>query len=398
MPKHFRIPAVVGALLICLTLAGTALAQERKIVGYYFPRDDGGQAGTQGFTPQMVRGDLLTHINYAFANIRAGEVVIGNPALDLGEKNHLGQITALRKTWPHLKVLMSVGGWTWSGEFSNVALDPAARKKFADSAVRLVRTTGIDGIDIDWEFPVAGGEEANARRPQDRENFTLLLQALREALDTAGTADGRHYLLTAALGNNALYLQNIEAAKVARILDWGNLMSYDFAGHWDSYAGHNAPLYNDPATRRPGASPAFNIASVVELFITAGFPADRLVLGMPFYAYSWRSCGAAHHGQQQDCSGKGSGTLEPGVLSFHDVTQRLVNRDGFVRYWNDTAKVPFLFNVASKEFVSYDDAESFGYKITYLKQRGLAGAMYWELSGDPQAVLQGQVAHQLGRP
>jgi chitinase len=132
--------------------------------------------------------------------------------------------------------------------------------------------------------------------------------------------------------------------------------------------------------------------------LAAGIPATKLVLGMPFYGYSWKQCGALQHGQHQDCNGKGRGGVEPGELDFADISGTLVNRNGFTRYWNDAAKVPYLFNPDTGEFVSYDDVESLDYKIRYLKQMGLAGAMFWQLSADRDAVLLDKVAKDLLKP
>jgi len=132
--------------------------------------------------------------------------------------------------------------------------------------------------------------------------------------------------------------------------------------------------------------------------LQAGIPAARLVLGMPFYGYSWTQCGAPQHGQHQDCNGKGRGSVEPGELDFADISGALANRNGFTRYWNEAAKVPYLFNPDTGEFVSYDDVESLDYKIKYLKQMGLGGAMFWQLSADRNAVLLDKVAADLLRP
>jgi len=387
MMKLMRLPMLLAALL-----PAVAMAAPYKVVAYYLPSQQ------RQYSAADIDASKMTHLNYAFALIKDGEIVADQSSgTDQSARDYI-VLRGLKSRSPKLKTLISVGGWAGSKEFSDVALTPQSRRKFADSAVAFLRKNGFDGVDIDWEFPVAGGDAANIMRPQDKQNYTLLLQALRERLDSAGKQEHRSYLLTAAIGNNQGFFQNTEMAKVAAILDWVNIMTYDFSGSWSKFAGHVAPLYNDPALARPGADPKFNVSSTVEMALQAGIPARKLVLGMPFYGYSWKQCGAQLHGQHQDCNGKGRGGVEPGELDFADISATLVNRSGFTRYWNDAAKVPYLFNPDTGEFISYDDVESIDYKIKYLKQMGLGGAMFWQLSADRDAVLLDKVAADLLKP
>jgi chitinase len=219
-------------------------------------------------------------------------------------------------------------------------------------------------------------------RPDDKANFTLLLQALRERLDAAGKADTKRYLLTAALGAGH---KHVEIDKVAPLLDWVNLMAYDFSGTWDARSGHLAPLFADPALA--GANPQNSVAGLVDHYLAAGVPAQQIVLGVPFYGYSWKNCAAADRGQYQACEGLGRGTWEAGTLDYSDIAKNLVERNGFSRYWNAAARSPWLFNPVSGEFVSYEDTESLTHKLRFLKLRKLAGAMFWELGGDREQAL-----------
>jgi chitinase len=387
MMKLMRLSMLFAALVPAM-----AMAAPYKVVAYYLPSQQ------RQYSAADIDAGKLTHLNYAFALIKEGEIVADQSSGTDQSARDFIVLRGLKSRSPKLKTLISVGGWAGSREFSDIALTPQSRKKFADSAVAFLHQNGFDGVDIDWEFPVAGGDAANIARPEDKQNYTLLLQALRERLDAAGKQEHRSYLLTAAIGNNRGFFQNTEMAKVAAILDWANIMTYDFSGSWSKFAGHVAPLYNDPALARPDADPAFNVSSTVEMALAAGIPATKLVLGMPFYGYSWKQCGALQHGQHQDCNGKGRGGVEPGELDFADISGTLVNRNGFTRYWNDAAKVPYLFNPDTGEFVSYDDVESLDYKIRYLKQMGLAGAMFWQLSADRDAVLLDKVAKDLLKP
>ena len=136
-----------------------------------------------------------------------------------------------------------MGGWEWSGRFSDVAFTDASRTAFADSAVEFIKQYGFDGLDIDWEYPVSGGLASNKYRPEDKQNFTLLLQKIREKFDAQEAADGKHYLLTIAGGAGDLFAANVELSKIAAYLDFANIMTYDIHGPWDRYTDFNAQLY-----------------------------------------------------------------------------------------------------------------------------------------------------------
>ena len=254
----------------------------------------------------------------------------------------------------------------------------------------------LDGSDVDWEFPVSGGKEGNIRRPEDRENFTLLVQGLRAALDAAGSAEGKTYLLTIAAGGSPEYVANTEFAKIARTVDWIGLMSYDFAGAWSKTSGHNAPLFADPANPAPDAARE-TVAAAVMRALRAGVPPGKLLLGLPLFGHAWRGCDLHNHGEYQQCAGPAKGTSDDGALDYQDVLTHYLTNQSIVRYFNETAKVPFLFNARSREFISYDDAASFRYKIAFLKQQQLGGATFWEIGADREGCLLKLVAGEFLR-
>ncbi|HEX8955846.1 MAG TPA: glycoside hydrolase family 18 protein [Burkholderiaceae bacterium] len=400
MTKHLKHAVLASFIAVALCASAQATPKharthaeaDYKIVGYYLDRAD----PARHYGVEKLKGTKATHINFAFAAIKDGSVVLGNTLPEEQSKADLAALVKLKRHNPKLQVLVSIGGWAGSQEFSDVALTPEARAKFADSAVAFMKQYRLDGIDIDWEFPVHGGDEHNARRPEDKENYTWLFHALRDRLDQAGTKDKRHYLLTAAIGNNLQFLADTEMDKVDQVLDWANIMTYDFSGHWNGYAGHHAPLYDDPMIRHAGVDGGqLNIDFIVSATLKAGVPPAKLVLGVPFYGYSWKQCGPANNGQLQDCHGKGRGTWEDGVLDYSDIEANFAGQKGFVRYWNERALAPYLFNTDTGEFVSYDDPESLGHKIDYIKSHGLGGAMFWEFTGDRKGVLQNKLARGL---
>jgi chitinase len=356
-----------------------------KVVGYY------PSWGTyQGFNIAQIAASGVTHVNYAFANIMDGKVELGDPRAD---KDNFKQIDELKKANPQLKTIISVGGWTWSGQFSEISLSNYSRTKFADSAVQFIRAYGFDGVDLDWEYPVSGGLAANHARAADKHNFTLLLQAVRDKLDAAQLKDGKKYSLTIAAGAFQSYVNNTEMGQVAAIVDWVNLMTYDYHGDWENESNYNAPLYSDPQDPNNAKS---NVDATVSAFLKAGVPSNKLIVGIPFYGRSWTNCSMANHGLHQTCKGVAKGVIADGIHEYGNLEkQGWINGKGFVRYWNNNAKVPWLYNKATGTFITYEDPESIAYKANYIKNKGLGGAMVWELSQDINQTLLNKLVNSL---
>src|SRR5258708_6676187 len=189
-----------------------------------------------------------------------------------GRNYLLSDIDASKVT--HLKTIISVGGWSWSNRFSDVAATAATREVFANSAVDFLRKYQFDGIDLDWEYPVGGGLAGNSYRPADKQNHTLLLQAVRDKLNTAGTADGKHYLLTIASGASPTYIQNTELSNIASIVNWINIMTYDFHGGFDPISGNNAALTFDPADPSPNKNSYYDDAAITN-YLNPSLPSKK---------------------------------------------------------------------------------------------------------------------------
>lgn len=342
-----------------------------------------------------IPADKLTHINYGFANISdEGRCTLGDPYADTdkfyegdswdtgAKRGSFHQLELLKAANPGLKTLISVGGWTWSGRFSDVALTAESRSKFADSCVAFMKEHGFDGIDIDWEYPVSGGLPENTTRPEDKQNYTLLLQELRSKLDGAGSTDGQSYLLTIAAPAGPNVFANLELEAVGKTVDWINLMTYDFHGGWEPITNFNAPLYASAAdpTADPMIQKHFNTHSAVTGYIDGGVPADKIVLGVPFYGRGYKGVPAGNNGLYQSHSGLPEGTWEAGMFDYHDIKANYLPT--FKRFWNEEAMVPWLYDEAQGIMISYDDPESIAKKGSYARENGLGGVMFWELSGD----------------
>ena len=378
----------------------------QRIIGYYTAWSVYGR----DYHVMDIPADRLTHINYAFANISAaGDIVLGDPYADIDRfypgdswaagalRGNFHQLQILKAQHPHLKTLISVGGWTWSGRFSDVALTAASRAQFAASCVQFMTQYEFDGVDIDWEYPVSGGLASNTTRPQDKQNYTLLMAELRAQLDVQGALDGRHYLLTMAAPAGPATFANVELSLIHPYMDWINLMSYDFHGSWSPITNFNSPLFassTDP-TADPVVATSSNMNSAVQSYLSAGVPADKLCPGTAFYGRAWKGVPNVNNGLYQPHTGIPPGTWEPGLFDYSDLLDNYLTPA--TRHWHNEAKTPWYYDPATQIMVSFDDPQSLTEKTNYIQQHGLGGVMFWELSCDTdQHVLTNTLFNELG--
>ncbi|MEM7249371.1 MAG: glycoside hydrolase family 18 protein [Acidobacteriota bacterium] len=387
-----------GLGLVILFLLGPSLpvAADPVVVGYYTSWSIYGR----DYQVEDLDAARLTHVNYAFSNIDAttGTCVLGDPWADVDRaldgdcwdpgclRGNFRRFQLLKEAHPHLKLMISIGGWTWSSAFSQVAATEESRRRFAESCIDLyVRGEfggshgthpGIfDGIDVDWEFPVSGGPSPG--RPEDTANFTLLMTELREQLDALSLETGADYELSIAAGPAPSHRANLDIAGLAAVLDHVDVMAYDYHGGWEATSNFNAPLQR--STDDPVLDPAgFSVAESIDAYLAAGVPPEKLVMGLPLYGRCWSGVPAAGDGLHQPASGTCPGTWEPGNVDYWDVVAN--HLPTATRHFHERARVPWLH--AGDLFISYDDAESFREKAALACERGLAGVMLWELSGD----------------
>jgi chitinase len=363
----FCFVGTVAGLLISSSMSGAAQQGSTGpvVVAYVFPRDGALKQGD-------VDPRLITRINYAFANIKDGRMVTGP---DLSAQN-FAYLTSLRKENPALTVLVSVGGWDWSGGFSDVVLTEQSRQTFIESVVAFLKSYDLDGLDIDWEYPGMAGA-GHKFRAEDGANFTTLLKELRGRFDGETAASHRRLYLTFAAGASSEFLRHTEMAKAQEFVDTVNLMTYDFseAGS-DRIANHHAPLYINPSSPKKESAD-----TSVNEFEAAGVPAGKIVLGVPFYGHVWGEVGVTNHGLFQP--GK---AVAGDWASYAKISSDLLH-SGYVRYWDDAAKAPYLYNAEKQIFVSYEDEESLAVTCGYVLKNKLGGVMFWEYSGDPTGTL-----------
>ena len=302
----------------------------------------------------------LTHINIAFG-------VIGTDGLlDTHKLKHIALIHALREYNPSLQFVLSVGGWG-AGGFSPMARTEDGRRAFAESCRAYVEKTGLDGIDIDWEYPCDNSAEIDCD-PSDKENFTFLLQALRDAL-------GENRIVSIAAGAGQYFVDDTQMDQVTQICNYIQLMTYDMRSGFCSQAGHHASLYPTQGDDSPR-----NTRDVVEIFHAAGVPYEKTVIGAAFYARHWDGVPDVNLGMLQQAQ-----TIGQGGPDYSDLVKSYINCNGFTRYWDEFARAPYLFNGST--FISYEDPDSLRAKCEYLQQKGLLGIMYWEHGCDSTHTL-----------
>jgi chitinase len=358
------------AFIIALILAGVIVhafnlqAQSNKvIIGYV-----GGFRGLINTAP--IQAKKLTHINYAFVDIKNNRAWLHREATDTINFRNL---ILLKKQNPALKILISIGGWTWSGRFSDAVLTDTSRQRFVASAVAIVKKFDLDGIDIDWEYPSLPGDKGNIYRPEDKHNYTLLFKELRAQLDSLQQQTNKKYLVTTAVGGFKKFVDNTEMGEAQQYLDYINLMTYDYSG--GKIASHHTLLYSSKVYKSEN-----NADAAVTLFEAAGVPANKLVMGIGFYGKSSILIDGAKG------LGDSVATYSHGV-GFTMIKDSILKSPGFKAHRDKHAKADYIYNEGTRQFITYDDEWSVKKKCKYVKRKKLAGAMFWEYNDDLKGYL-----------
>jgi chitinase len=379
----------LAALTVAGTVTGAASTSaatsnhgpSNHVVGAYFA---GWESGS--YPVSQIPANTVTNVFYAFSTIANGVCTVPD-----GAAADFAALKQLKASHPNLKVSISIGGWG-AGGFSDAALTEASRKKFVGACLNTFFGTykgTFDGVDIDWEFPRSGGPADITARPEDKQNATLLAKEFRRELDGLG---GPHKLLTAALPAGRLQTgkgqygdpydpaNSFELGAIAKVLDWVNLMTYDMGTGFSPVSTFNAPMAQVPAD--PLGQPMKrwnNVTGAVQYYEQHGVPADRIVLGVPFYGRGFHVTQAGpNHGlfQPWDAS------FDPG--SWSDI-KKLLTDPAWEQHWDRNAQAPWLYNPTEQKFVSFENPRSIGIRSDYARAAGLRGAFMWEIAEDDSA-------------
>lgn len=293
----------------------------------------------------------ITHINYAFAELYMKDGVYQKFDLQ-GNRSRFDQVKKIKEKYPDIKISLSFTNSVSNsdnsrgGGFSALAKSPEMRKQFAQDCRRFVQNEGIDGIDIDWEFPGMTFGSTEFDDQVDVDNFTLLMKDLREEL-------GKNILLT-----YAGYCMNvkdtdkggrkyIDVKAVDPYVDFVNVMTYDL----------DAAPQPQSAIKKPSAY--YDCTRAFEQYKNAGISANKMVLGIPFYGrIDWNN-----------------------VIDYKKIIELKASDGYIIDNWDEEGSVPYITK-DGKYYAGYDNARSIGIKGKWIREKGMLGMMAWDFDGD----------------
>jgi len=362
----------------CSLSSVSAAGASKKFITY-FSNWAQYRPGDCAYDIAMIQGNLYTHINFAFAKLDGTTfAVLPYEANDITDPNagvaqgNYDKINSLKAKYPHLKTLLSLGGWSFGATiFSRMASQATSRAAFITSVMAFVRQYNFDGIDVDWEYPAHTGQGG---KPEDTVNFSTLLGEMRAAIESEVRGNKEKLLLTIAAPAGASAFNGLQLNVIHQHLDWINLMSYDFHGGWEPTAGFNTPLYCPP-----GETMCIDYA--IDAYIRAGTPSEKLVLGLGTYGRSWTLANPANTNPGAATAGPGTAgkcTGEAGILAYYEVKEMLAA--GATEKIDSVAVAAYAY--LGNQWVSYDSPATIKSKIEYAHAKALGGAMVWALDLD----------------
>ncbi|MGL6186371.1 MAG: glycosyl hydrolase family 18 protein [Clostridium chrysemydis] len=406
----------------------TQMKNQKRNVMYYGDWSIWG--GENNFYPKDIPADKLTHLNYAFmdfdsnGNLKftdkgaAVEAPVGMDGVTWGDANSglLCAFQELKEKNPNLKIGISLGGWSKSGDFTSVSKDPQKTKAFVDNVLSFIRYTNMDFVDLDWEYPTAvrepdlvdnqNDEGTKNSIPEDKENYIKLLKAFREGLDKQGKELDKTYELSVALPAPIAKIDaGIDVKNLFDTVDFANIMTYDMRGAWDPITGHQTGLYTNP--NDPYKGKGLSVDESVNYLIKKGADPSKIVVGAAYYSRGWeKSTGkdvdknnpglfkdvlkVNKDADQTLTSGakngfpckSGDGGRLGGVWAYRNLDKLKKDYPGLKEYWDDTAKAPYLYDSESGAFFTYDNVKSIKEKCNYVNSKNLGGMIAWMSSQD----------------
>ncbi|AYN06630.1 glycoside hydrolase family 18 protein [Flavobacterium sp. 140616W15] len=345
-----RLKPIIFFLLCCFTTNTFAQSAKKIDVIAYYTGDD-----------KLINEydvSKLTHIIFSFCHLKDGKLSVDTPKDSIAIKHLVG----LKKTYPKLKIMLSLGGWGGCEPCSEVFSTAQGRNVFAKSVKEINDYFKTDGLDLDWEYPAIEGLPGHLYQAADKPNFTELVKALRTALGK------KHELSFAAGGFQKFLDESIEWKIVMPLVDRVNIMSYDLVNGYSTVTGHHAPLYG-------GTPDAQSTDRAVEYLLKIGIPASKLVIGGAFYTRIWK-----------DVANVNNGLYQPGVhiegVAFKNYATTFTEANGWKYFWDNTAKAGYWYNEKEQKFATGDDLPSIKEKTKYAIAKKLGGIMFWELPLD----------------
>jgi len=339
----------IWLILLIFSSSQVSGQSKYKVIAYYTGN---------GETIRQYPLDKLTHIIFSFLRLQNDTLTFRNEE----QRRSLVQLVALKKTYPDLKIMVSIGGWGGCAPCSELFADSDHRNTFAKSTVALFREYGIDGLDLDWEYPAIEGYPGHKWDKGDKNNFTELVRALRNEMKN-------EFLLTFAAGGFTKYLEeSVDWNVVMPLVDFVNLMTYDLVSGFSKMTGHHTLLYEQTPEQQ-------STNRCVSWLINKKIEPAKLIIGAAFYARVW-----------ENVENVNNGLYQPGKflrsVKYKDFPTSFADSVGFKYYWDKKAKAPYQYSASKKLFATFDDKRSIEAKTKFIKKKGLGGIMFWELSQD----------------
>jgi chitinase len=363
-------PATASSTCSGITSKSATNTGSRKVISYLTVHGPQ-RSGDCKFDTNSIDGNIFTHINIAFAKVSSTYTATAS-TFETGAGGLYEQVVGKKAKFPHLKVIISFGGWGSAKTilFSELASSSSSRATFIKSAIAWCRKYGFDGVDIDWEYPAYASQGGKAA---DKPNYTLLLKEMRAAMDADAAATGKSRLsLTIATPTGGSPLQGYEMSTIHQYLDWINLMAYDIHGGWESTTNYHTPVYSSDSN---------SIDWAVNYYLNAGVPSSKIVMGLATYGKTWTlssssktflGAPAVGSGTAGSCSG------EAGVLAYYEIKDFIASGASVV--YDSKALAAYAFK--GNQWVGYDNPTSMKAKADYIKSKNLGGGMFWAMDLD----------------
>jgi len=330
------------------------------------------------FVTENVDGSLCTHLIYSFAGLDTSKWAIKtlDAWLDLEDNYGLAgfkKATDLRIKYPHLKVMIAIGGWNeGSTKYSQMAKDDGHRGKFVNSTVEFLKKHKFDGLDLDWEYPAKRGGS-----PEDKKSFIYLVRDLKAAFTE------HKFLLTTAIGAGKATIDiSYDVPNMYKYLDFVNVMCYDYHGKWDKKTGHNAPLRARP--NEVGGNVFLNLEYTINYLLKKGAKPEKTVLGVPLYGRSFLLTNPTMNNMgdpAKSTSFAGPVTREQGFLGYNEICKELTAPgSNWTVVWEKCHRAPYMFR--GDRWVSYDNERSVRLKANFAFEKKLGGVMVWSIETD----------------